>query len=33
MLVRWTWVAGHGTEPEQNRADSLARQAAISDAP
>jgi len=27
--VQWIWVRGHGPEPDQNRADSLARQAAI----
>jgi ribonuclease HI len=28
--VRWTWVPGHGAkEPDHNRADSLARQAAM----
>ena len=28
--VRWTWVPGHGTEqPDHNRADSLARRAAM----
>ena len=31
--VRWTWVRGHGTESDQNRADSLARQAAMAGAP
>lgn len=30
--VRWTWVRGHGTEPDQNRADSLARAAAMAGA-
>lgn len=27
--VQWIWVRGHGPEPDQNRADSLARQAAM----
>ena len=31
--VRWTWVRGHGTESDQNRAESLARQAAMAGAP
>ena len=31
--VRWTWVRGHGAEPDQNRADSLARAAAMAVAP
>ena len=30
--VRWTWVRGHGTESDQNRADSLARRAAMAGA-
>ena len=31
--VRWTWVPGHGAEePDHNRADSLARQAALAGA-
>ena len=30
--VRWVWVRGHGSEPDQNRADSLARRAAMASA-
>ena len=30
--VRWTWVRGHGTDSDHNRADSLARRAAMAGA-